>query len=842
MLQALTPQELRMAQLMRNPIALGEVLFSDFENLRLDEEEQLGKFRLYQYPMLSFEYMLAPNTQLSKKENFKRRINSGTVYNFAARKIGKTVVSEMLDMIIASISYPGEDAIFSSYDAIHIRKVLDKVIDCFQNNKILKFFYKSATRNPNYKINLNNGYVIYGVNQNVSSKNPGAQVFGHHVKRLYFEEFSKTPEEVFTKFVDAVSEYGAVTLASGMMDFSVHSPAGKIFTDIKNRRKIVNFPQFCLAENTKILMEDLSLKNIQDVNIGDKILSFSEKQPHVLEVSEVLNKSFSGVKDTVMLDGRLQLTPNHKVLIRRGGSDKYFKEASKITNKDAVYITNNFCTYNKDYYWGLFLGFLDTEAHARDNYFEFFQKDEVKCVEWLLKFLDIKYTAYPDSGDTNFNRYYIKVENFLLIEEKKLLLNNCIEAQFGYLAGCIIADGCVNWYVDGKRKKLQLVITQKNKIKEIENILHKTRLKYSKQKHSDPGTFVYLIPRFELPFFIPFSKKVQKYSQALVGSTLKSFGKKIVNIEKSFKVGVWDLTTSNHTIIANGVIVHNCNPNWDEDTKKKTIQEYGGESSASYKVFCLGELVESGLTVFDMVRIRNLYDENKLVKHFEVDKDSFYRFKEILILDVPEQVEGVYIGCDVGETAATEFAIFFKIGNNYKFVYNITAYRLTHRELFELSFYILVTLKAKMISIDSTDALGRFLVRELQERFDKHQIVSCAFNEKLAIDYERDDKGNLIFQDGKMVEKMEFISEWSVKILKDLLYENIVHLPLYHKLDEQLNSVICIKNNNGRISYETLGQEDHLFAAFRCFAIGYWLTLFKTLRPMTQKKFFKGMV
>jgi len=85
------------------------------------------------------------------------------------------------------------------------------------------------------------------------------------------------------------------------------------------------------------------------------------------------------------------------------------------------------------------------------------------------------------------------------------------------------------------------------------------------------------------------------------------------------------------------------------------------------------------------------------------------------------------------------------------------------------------------------------------------------------------------------------VADWSVKRLKDLLYDGRMILPLDYKLDIQLNSVISMVSGT-RTVYECMAEEDHLFASFRCFSIAQWLHEFNTLRPLTLKKFHKGGV
>jgi hypothetical protein len=79
---------------------------------------------------------------------------------------------------------------------------------------------------------------------NLSSKNPGHQFYGKHVKKLWIEEASFESKTVHEKRQDALSELGAVLRLSGMTNFTEHSPAGKAFSEPKNRSKVINLPQY----------------------------------------------------------------------------------------------------------------------------------------------------------------------------------------------------------------------------------------------------------------------------------------------------------------------------------------------------------------------------------------------------------------------------------------------------------------------------------------------------------------------------------------------------------------------------------------------------------------------
>lgn len=283
-----------------------------------------------------------------------------------------------------------------------------------------------------------------------------------------------------------------------------------------------------------------------------------------------------------------------------------------------------------------------------------------------------------------------------------------------------------------------------------------------------------------------------------------------------------------------------CNPNWDDKTKQEAMLKHGGENSISYRVFVKGEVVEEGISVFDMERVKRNYLENKVIKHFEITKKNYANFKDILVVDKPAGVEEVYIAADIGESAPTEIAIFFKRGDKYRYSYNITAYNLTDKEQPAIFLHLANVLGANYIGVDTTDGTGRSIFRTLADSFAPENMVWCSFTEKLKIGFEVNDKGQLVKDsNGNPVYKEEYVSEWSVKRLKDLFYEERMSIPQDYKLDVQLNSVVGTMSG-ARTVYQVMGEEDHLFAAFRVFAIMQWDCEFKNARPTSTKRFGKS--
>ena len=526
MIPTLSKEEFEIAELLFNPIALAECLFHDFDSMGIFDNEKLGHIRLYQYSLFSYEYLLANDPKLSDKANFKLREGAGNMYCLGGRKFGKTLCVEIIDILISILLLSGENVGFSSFDALHIRGVLEKVIQILELHPFFdKILEPRINRSPNYRIYLKSGYTLDSVNMNLASTEPGAQFFQKHFSRLYLEEASFETEKVQKKRIDAISENGCVYRFSGMTNFTKYSPAGQIFYDMNKRSWLVNYPQFV-------------------------------------------------------------------------------------------------------------------------------------------------------------------------------------------------------------------------------------------------------------------------------------------------------------------------NPKWDYFEKERAIKEHGGEQSLSYRIFCKGEVVEEGISVMDMERVRSNYDETIQIKHLELQKAGIHNFHNILVVDKPKQTEVAFLCADIGETAPSEIIIIFKFAGKYRYAYNITLYNLTDKEQEKVFSWLIERLGINFVGIDTSEGTGRAIYRSLSEKFPSNQLIWCGFNEKIAVDFDKDEYGNVIFENGRPLYKEEFVSEWSIKHLKDLFYENKFIIPLDYKLDMQLNSLISMMSGQ-RTVYEVMAEEDHLLAAFRVFSIVEWNTEFLSSKPLMTKKFAK---
>lgn len=121
------------------------------------------------------------------------------------------------------------------------------------------------------------------------------------------------------------SELGYPLFQETQMEF-VMKFCGYSFLEADHLRK-------CVAEGSLITMSDGTLKPIEDVRIGDRVISFDGK---VFSGKTVIAAWDNGIKDVVEVtleDGiSLKCTPDHRLLTQDG-----WKESSKLSSDDWVY-------------------------------------------------------------------------------------------------------------------------------------------------------------------------------------------------------------------------------------------------------------------------------------------------------------------------------------------------------------------------------------------------------------------------------------------------------------------------------------------------------------------------
>lgn len=262
-------------------------------------------------------------------------------------------------------------------------------------------------------------------------------------------------------------------------------------------------------------------------------------------------------------------------------------------------------------------------------------------------------------------------------------------------------------------------------------------------------------------------------------------------------------------------------PYWDKKEQRDREKHYGGTQTAGYRVNVDAQLLEGAMGAFDMDRIRENCS-NRPIKKFEITKQNFEDFETLLIVEPYKNAETTYIACDVGDDAPTEIGIFFKINGKYRYVYNITTYRLTtHDELPRLMTWLFQKVKANWITCDAT-IMGKPVYNRLCELIGKEKVIWCAFNEDIVYDYERNEKGQIILgTDANPIPKKEKTIIFAVQRLRRLFYDGKFDIPEDDiKFDDEFSSYLQVVVGN-RVTFDSVST-DHVVQMFQTFVLMEW--------------------
>ena len=266
------------------------------------------------------------------------------------------------------------------------------------------------------------------------------------------------------------------------------------------------------------------------------------------------------------------------------------------------------------------------------------------------------------------------------------------------------------------------------------------------------------------------------------------------------------------------------NPTFDKQEEERRRNEYGGRDTTAFRVFVDGDVIPDGVSEIDMSRIEPYINTKVELKIFEIKKDMFNYFKNIIVVERPKNSERIFIAGDIGDGAGgSELVILSEIGNKYYYLYRIALINLKQEEQFEIIDWLIQKMEANVVALDGGDGTGRGIFNLLTKKYPTANLVLYKGTEKIGIDWKRNEKNEFITENGKPVFLEEFQSEWSVRHLKSLLYEGRIIMPTDFKFEKQLNYVIA-RTVGTRMCYQCVSPDgDHVFDAFKVFSIAQWL-------------------
>ncbi len=897
-------QELEIFSILHNPIAATEILFSDLGNLSEFDEFKFSEVRKYQWDYLSWDMLLFDNGTYTEKEFFNLKKGMAETYILGGRLTGKSLLGLIVDATLALFHNTFRKGSVSSADAEKIKKVMEQIFVPLEFHPILKLLNIRVIRNP-YQAKTPAGTILESVNSNIAGKNPGGNWHGRHDEKNFEEEASYLTNQVTHEKLMAQAEMGCIHHYTGMTTFAKESPMGKIFYDLKNEDKIINFPSYvnhtwddakeeaairefggksCFDDKTEILTDN-GWRSVENINIADKAVSWdiSANKTTYEKIDNILKYDHDGPIfsfNNLFID--FLLTDNHKIpfrTLRKGYRliDLKTVLAKKPIRKEYVLHETDTCLEcNKR---------LDKSSRAKQRYF---------CSVGCKNKYTSQYIFYPvNELHVNQNMNWKGIEpKFINVEDLQFKIEDFLK-----FLGWFISEGCVceikeqrgkstwiHWRINIFQSKCEEYINEIREVlgkmglrnkqykgnfvftnKKIGKYLIENCGKYSKNKKV-PSFVRNLSPRLINIFLDAFNKgdgdgKRGKYwsiSPKLIDDLqeliIKSGNYASIGSRDDKKNILYEITerkSSKEPIIyVNKIKSNQYNGKiWCVETKtnntiyiRRNKKCMWSGNSSGYQVQIDGQVIENGESVFIIEKIRDTYLRDAQgtplpIKTFEINTNNFFRFKDIVIVDRPNNVDSIHIHADIGEgSAPTEIIVLSKIKDVYKYLYNITTFKIAPDENEVIFRYLIETLKANVVGLDITSGGGKALFCSLARSYNKEQdgkveehIFSVSFNEKTAIGFKLDEKGNAT---SEHIE--EFLVDWSIQRLKHIFYNNKIRCLYDLKLDSQFDGVIVMKSGN-RTVYGNKTQ-NHLFQAFQVFSIVDWNTEFKSINSVGRAK------
>jgi len=126
----MTEKEIRFMECWYDPITLTECLIS--ENIKASHTWSYNakciKVRPYQFAMMNYSYHYGINPNKSDRDNFSYKKVAGTIFNIAARNIGKSYFL-LIDAFLTVIHGAGDESCVASCDDTHLKKIGKKSIN-----------------------------------------------------------------------------------------------------------------------------------------------------------------------------------------------------------------------------------------------------------------------------------------------------------------------------------------------------------------------------------------------------------------------------------------------------------------------------------------------------------------------------------------------------------------------------------------------------------------------------------------------------------------------------------------------------------------------------------------
>jgi len=332
--------------------------------------------------------------------------------------------------------------------------------------------------------------------------------------------------------------------------------------------------EYCLCRGTKILMNDFSEKNIEDIKIGDKVIGLKNMGKPFKRFQEVLVlDTFKRISKTINIitnKGNLRCTPEHKIM---GSTEKRswtdWKQAKEYSPYQVIRKIGNFTGIDQDWKFGWLSGYIEGDGcffNHHGNYLGFEAVSNKEDLRIFLKKIALEFgIELRDGIKRTTKKSFSKGKDYNLVFTRKdeqarklkeissFRINQPLSFYKGYLAGIIDAEGTIIDYI-------RIAQSKKVNLKVFEHItfsLNKLDFKFVEEKST-----IRIIGGLNMRLKILFEcnpQSLHKKKRLIFGNSIKGSGYDIIeSITQNGEQEVYNIKTESENYIANGFIVHNC--------------------------------------------------------------------------------------------------------------------------------------------------------------------------------------------------------------------------------------------------------------------------------------------
>jgi len=236
------------------------------------EEDHWGNIRTYQIPMLPWDHLLPSRVPIdrARRANYHGidRKSLGDISVFGGRGMSKSFGFSH-DVTQTAIVRGGEISLPTCRDEGHLQQRVEGVFNYAEKHPLISMFVESKRGTAPYpRIVWVTGHETNFVFE--STNGEGENYLGHHVHRIYIDEYQLTSQKALKRLHDAVvPDTGAVIRTFGVSDGRRDTPAHDVRNDPKEAKKVYQLPQY-LRESWTPLTKQAAIKSYH----GDETLEY----------------------------------------------------------------------------------------------------------------------------------------------------------------------------------------------------------------------------------------------------------------------------------------------------------------------------------------------------------------------------------------------------------------------------------------------------------------------------------------------------------------------------------------------------------------------------------------